>query len=769
MKLKFQKPAELWTEGFPIGNGRLGAMVYGHPQREILKINEDTIWSGYPEDTQKGMTPDCVKEARALAAEKKYQQSMEILEKVLKESFDTQMYQPFGNLVMEFQGERQITNYHRELELNDAVVYVEYCNNGKRYTHTCFCSAPAQGIVYQIQAEEPFSLRIYGEEGFLIKQVYEQEGFKLYGKCPGRNGFTVSGTENGDEKDLIEQMKLEGMSYEGWGRVTAKDGVISHDCDGISCENVTELRIDFAVRTSFHDFKHNPVTEGNCPAELLEKDMKLLQYPFEELLKSHKEEYQNYFSRVTFDLGKNGKEEMDITERVRLFQQGEEDTSLYPLMFDYGRYLLISSSRPGTQPANLQGIWNEDKIPAWFSAYTVNINLQMNYWMTGPCNLHELIDPLVMLNEELIENGRETARQLFGCEGVACGHNIDIWRKTSLSTGKAMWAFWPFGAAWLCRNLYDEYLFSQDVSYLQRIFPILKENVIFCEQMLTKTDAGYAVCPATSPENTFIKDNKSISVAYYSENTLAIIRNLFRDFIEACKILETEDELVNKVKEKMNQIVPVSIGKHGQIMEWNEDFEEEDVNHRHLSQLYELHPGRGIHRGLPELYEAVRTSLLRRGDKGTGWSIAWKILMWARMEDGQHISSIMKSMFNPVPADEKHHAHPGGVYPNLLSAHPPFQIDGNLGFTAGIAEMLLQSHQDEIVLLPAILPEWKTGQVSGLIARGGIRVDISWTEDNVKYAIISTKNQCVKVRVKGCATQIVELMAGQEYRGEAHK
>ncbi len=763
MKMVFHKPAELWTEGFPIGNGRLGAMVYGHPQREILKMNEDTLWSGCPETQQKGMTSDCVKQARELAAEGKYKQSMEVLEEALKEGFDTQMYQPFGNLILDFQGERTITDYRRELDLDNAVVRVEYRNAGKRYEHTCFSSAPAQGIVYRIVAEEPFSLRIYGEEGFLTRQSFASDGFKFYGQCPGRNGFTVGGTEKGDAQDFINQMKLEGILYEGWGRVTATGGEIKPDGDGLLCENVTELRIDFAVRSSFHGFQKHPVTEGLCSAELLQKDMELLQRPFKQILEEHQEEYRRYFSRVSLHLGESGKEEMDIEERVALLHQGEEDASLYALMFDYGRYLLISSSRPGTQAANLQGIWNEDKIPAWFSAYTVNINLQMNYWMTGPCNLHELIDPMVVLNEELLESGKETAQQLFGCEGVACCHNTDIWRKTSPATGRAMWAYWPFGAAWMCRNLYDEYLFCQDEKYLARILPILKENVIFCEQMLTKTEKGYAVCPATSPENTFLMEQQSISVAYYTENVMAIIRNLFRDYIEACSILGVEEGFAGKIQEKLQEMVPIAIGKHGQIMEWNEDFEEQDEHHRHLSQLYELHPGRGIHQGTPALFKAARTSLLRRGDKGTGWSIAWKLLMWARMEDGEHIASLMKHMFNPVPADEKHHAHPGGVYPNLLSAHPPFQIDGNLGFTAGIAEMLLQSHQDEIVLLPAILPEWKTGEVRGLIARGGIRVDIAWTDNYVKYTLVSFKDQNVKVRVKGQEAQYIHLTKGAFY------
>ena len=448
------------------------------------------------------------------------------------------------------------------------------------------------------------------------------------------------------------------------------------------------------------------------------------------------------------------------------YKKDGEDPGLEKLLFDYGRYLLISCSRPGTQAANLQGVWNCDRIPAWKSDYTVNINTEMNYWMTGPCNLHELAEPLVRMNRELLENARETAQKYFHCEGVACFHNVDLWRKTSPAAGLANWAFWPFGGAWMCRNLYEEYLFTLDREYLQEIFPVLEEHARFCSNMLQKTDKGLAVVPATSPENCFLDQGEAVPVALYTENTLAIIRNLFRDYLEACEVLKKEGALSGTIREQLPAIVLTQLGSDGRILEWNEEFTEVEVEHRHLSHLYEFHPGRGITKETPELLEGVKKSLLVRGDEGTGWSLAWKILMWARMEDGAHAAKQVAQMLQVRDPFAEMSVQGGGVYPNLFCAHPPFQIDGNLGFTAGIAEMLLQSHGGELVILPAVSPKWKRGSVQGLIARGAITVDIAWEGECVNCWLTSKTDQEVRVRVKMQESRTVFLKAGNRVKFE---
>ncbi|MDR2044798.1 MAG: glycoside hydrolase family 95 protein [Clostridium sp.] len=784
MKLEFHHPAQSWQEGLPIGNGRLGAVVYGGAAKEILKINEDTLWSGYPAEERQDLSADDRERIRMLAKDGRYVQAMRLLEEKMAGAEEVQMYEPFGTVVMEFQGERKITDYRRWLDLETAVLTAEYQNGGKRYRQVCFCSAPAQGIVYRIWAEEAFTVKLYGTEGFLTRTSYEKDGFVLFGQCPGRSRPADGQGGGGDALVFSEKPEEKGMYYEAFGRIRIKGGKTGAKPgaraeagqDGILCRDVREVTLFLAVRSSFQGYEKHPFVDGVPPRKRLEEDCQAFRQGFDQLMEEHVRDYQSYFSRVSLELEKSGREHRDLKERIRAFEQDPSDPSLCALLFDYGRYLLIASSRPGTQAANLQGIWNQDKIPPWRCAYTVNINTQMNYWLTGPCNLPELIEPLVTMNRELMEHGRKSAKRFFGCDGVACFHNVDIWRKTSPAAGRAMWAFWPFGAAWMCRNLFDAYLFHEDRSYLEGIMPILRENVIFCVQVMEKTEQGYAPCPATSPENEFLQEGEKVSVSYYTENTLAIIRNLFRDYIQACEALEQtgpawSDPVLAEVRRLLPQIVPVAVGKEGQILEWKEEVEEADVHHRHLSHLYELHPGYGITAKEPELWKAARTSLSRRGREGTGWSLAWKLILWARLEDAEQTERMVRRLFHLIEPEAATREHEGGLYANLFCAHPPFQIDGNFGYTAGVAEMLLQSHAGELVLLPAIPSSWKRGKVTGLMARGGIRVDIEWTKESVKYALFSHRSQTVAVRIPhvdgaGLEGNRLELRAGERVAGE---
>lgn len=759
MKLYYKQPASNWHEGLLLGNGRIGAVVFGGTKTEKIALNEDTLWAGYPEKTQQSMQKDYRKRIIELAKNKRYDDATKLTEELLSDSMDSQMYVPFGNLFLEMIEEEKITEYERELNLETAEVIIRYQNHGEPVERRCFVSEPYQVLVYQIKAKKPFSLKMWAEGGYLNRFDASTGMLKVYGRCPGRSNLTKIGT--GDKNSLFsDEPSHQGARYEGIGVVKSPDGQIEADKQQILVRNATELMLYFAIRSSFAGFDKHPQLEGKEEELLLKKDLGCTGLSYDELWEGHLKEYQPYFNRMSFSLGKDSYEKEDLLERLKKIQEGREDLGLAALLFHYGRYLLIASSRTGTQAANLQGIWNQDLIPAWFCDYTININTEMNYWQTGPCNLDEMAEPLVRLCEEMLIDGRKTARSYFDCEGACAFHNADIWRKTSPAFGKAMWNFWPFGFAWLCRNLYEGYLFSQDKEYLQRIMPILRENVRFCIHTVSRTEEGYAFLPATSPENEFISQGEKASVAYYSENVNAIIRNLLRDYIECCEVLQVRDEQEERIKEVSENMVPIKIGSKGQILEWNEELLEADEHHRHLSHLYELHPGRGIGHETLELLEAARKSLLIRGDEGTGWSLAWKIFMWARLKDGDHAWNIIKNLFRLVEPDRPGH---GGVYANLLCAHPPFQIDGNFGYTAGVAEMLLQSHDKELHILPALPSDWKMGSISGLRARGGILVDISWSEEEIKAVLHSDNTQEVMVRVAGLEVQRIELEADKDF------
>lgn len=763
MKLYYEQPAKNWHESLPLGNGRLGAMVYGGTKKEILALNEDTLWSGYPEKTQKKLPKDYIKKVQTLTEQRKYKEAMEYLEECFKTSEDVQMYLPFGNLCMEMlDQEEKISDYHRELCLDTAEVTITYKNHGSEVEKRCLISQPAQVLMYQIRSEEVFSIKIYVEGGYPKESIFEDGILRTKGQCPGRISFTIS--EGSSEKavpEFPEEAQKQGMFYEGWAKAVT-DGEIEGAGDKFVVKNARELTVYYSIRSSFNGFDKHPVLEGISPMPFLEKDFSCTQKTYETLRKEHLKEYQSYYNRVGFSLGEEEKEQ-DLRQRLINFKEDPKDFGLSTLLFQYGRYLLIASSRPGTQASNLQGIWNAELIPPWFSNYTININTEMNYWQIGPCNLGEMGEPLIRLCEEMISDGKETAKNYFGKKGVCSFHNSDLWRKTTPADGKAQWNFWPMGYAWLCRNIYDQYLFTQDQQYLGRIYPILKENVCFCTESVVKTEKGYTMTPATSPENEFYFENEKCTVAQYTENENAIVRNLLKDYLEASEILQVRDELTKKAERIKNQMVPTMIGGKGEILEWNEEFKEVDHHHRHLSHLYELHPGRGITEEAQGLYQAAKTSLLQRGDEGTGWSLAWKILMWARMKDGEHTGKLLDYILHLVEPQESISTVGGGVYANLLCAHPPYQIDGNFGYTAGVAEALLQSHEGIIHILPALPPKWTKGEITGLKARGNITVSIRWESGEARAQISSNQDKIILVCIGKTEQKQISLKAGKNY------
>ncbi len=798
-KLRYHHPAADWQEALPLGNGRIGAMVFGGTQVEKLSLNEDSLWSGYPDRKAYTGGTAYLDQVRTLAKEGKYAQATQTAKEAFQGTEDVQMYVPFGNLYLEFMdqgfvkpgsvksepmkpeskrqesmkpeslgsdemdtdvmGSGAVTCYRRTLDLETAAVHISYRQRDSLIQRDCFISEPDQVLVYRICSDEPISLKIYADGGYLTESRCQEGMLFTRGQCPGKNNFAVS---HGDVSPVFSDHPEEkGAYYVGIGRICLSDGTMeeSENGKGVTCLRTTDMTLFFAIRSSFNGYDKHPFLEGIDAEAAARKDLKAAVKGYDAVFAGHLAEYQRYFSRMEFSLGGKVDDDRDLKER--LLQNADEEKAFTELLFHYGRYLLIASSRPGTQPANLQGIWNQEMIPPWFSDYTININTEMNYWLVGPCNLHEMILPLTEMCEEMLEDGRTTAEEYFGCGGSCAFHNVDIWRKTSPAVGDPSWNFWPLGSAWLCRNLFEEFLFTQDMEYLKRIWPILRENVRFCLNLLTQTPDGLALVPATSPENQFLDGGKDVSVSLYTENANAIIRNLLRDYVESCSCLGIEDEECRRAQTALPRIVPVRIGGKKQILEWNEEFSEVDVHHRHISHLYEMHPGRGITEQTPEYFEAVRKSLALRGDGGTGWSLAWKLSMWARLQDGAHLEGLIR-LFLHLMGTPGAHGSQGGIYANLLCAHPPFQIDGNFGFTAGVAEMLLQSHTGTIHILPALPPSWTEGRIAGLKARGGILVSIEWEGEAVRAELCSAKDHLVKVKVKRGAQREVFLPAGKK-------
>lgn len=736
LTLWYDQPASKWTEALPVGNGRLGAMVFGGVEKEHIQFNEETLWTGAPNDYSHPGAFLYLGTIRQLLFDGKQKQAEDLaLKEFMSIPIRQEAYQPFGDLYIDFPGHIRYLNYHRQLDIQNAICQTTYSVGGVNYKREVLASNPDQVIVINLTASKKEALT-----------------------------FTLNLDSEHSEKSLTTENNTQSLS------VAVKDGAlkglarIKIDTDGdittadnrIFVSGAEKATIWLSANTNFK--KYDDVS--NDPESLLGVTFKGIEgLKYEKAKERHVADYQSLFNRFTLNMGSNGRDTLPTNIRIQKFIDSPDDPQLISLYTQYGRYLLISSSRPGTQPANLQGIWNKELNPPWGSKYTVNINTEMNYWPAELTNLSECAEPLFSLIKDCSVTGAKVARVHYNADGWVLHHNTDLWRGTA-PINASNHGIWVSGSGWLSSHLWEHYQYTQDEDFLrERAYPLMRGAALFySEFLIVDPVTGWLIStPSNSPENGGLVAGPTMDHQ--------IIRSLFRSCIEASEILGIDKDFATMLGEKADSIAPNQIGQYGQLQEWLTDIDDPDNKHRHVSHLWGIYPSKDINwETSPELMEAAKQSLIFRGDDATGWSLAWKINFWARLLDGDHAYELIKLLFRPIGINDPRFEKGGGSYPNLFDAHPPFQIDGNFGAPSGIVEMLIQSHLSAIDILPALPSNLDKGEISGVCARGGFELSFRWEEGKlIKVEVLSKAGKECKLRYKD-KTVSINTLAGEKYQ-----